>query len=98
MWQVALLCPDANQTDKVLPSSGFPAMSQCSQVCYLSRWEVLEVVEGQVGDQVSSVIDDWSLLDIGGGQSFAVPETKCQTLVQSHAPQVSINGIPPGEK
>lgn len=100
MWQVALLCPDANQTDRVWASSGFPARCQSSEVCYLSRREVLEVVEGQVGDQVSSVSDEWLMTsgDIRGGHAFAVPKAKCQLLVRSHVPQVFVDGFPPGKK
>lgn len=60
---------------------------------------MLEVVEGQVGDQVSGVPDEGRRTpgDVGGGQSFAVPQAKCQTLVKSHAPQVSVNSFPPEE-
>lgn len=100
MWQEALLCPVANRTDRVCGFSGFSARCQSSEGCYLSRWEVLEVVEGQVGDYVSSVPDEWLMTssDGGGGQNFAVPQTKRLLLLRSHAPQVSVNGPRPINK
>lgn len=77
--------------------SGFAARCQSSEGCYLSRWEVLEVVEGQVSDQVSSVPDEWLMTsgDFGGGQNFAVPQAKCSPPIQWHGPQVSVNSLPP---
>lgn len=77
--------------------SGFAARCQSSEGCYLSRWEVLEVVEGQVCDQVSSVPDQWLMTsgDVRGGENVAVPHAKCSTLIQWHVPQVSVNSLPP---
>jgi len=81
------LCPDF---------SSFPARCQSSEGRYLSSWEVLEALEGQVGDQVSSVPDEWLMTsdDAGGGHNFAVPQAECLPLVQAHAVQVSINNLP----
>lgn len=61
---------------------------------------MLEVVEGQVGDQVSGVSDDrWRAEgDVGRAQSFTVPQPKGQTLVQIHAPHVPVNGFYPGRE
>lgn len=93
MWQVALLGPGGNRTG----FSGFAARCQSSEGCYLSRWEVLEVVEGQVSDQVSSVPDEWLMTsgDVEGGQNLAVPQAKCSPLIQGHLPQISVNSLPP---
>lgn len=61
---------------------------------------MLEVVEGQVGDQVSGVPDDrWRAEgDVGRAQGFTVPQTIGQTLVQIHTPHVPVNGIYPGRE
>lgn len=60
----------------------------------------MEVVEGQVGDQVSGVSDDgWGAEgDVGRAQSSTVPHTKGQTLVLIHAPHVPVNGLDPGKE
>ena len=100
MWRVALLCPGANQTHRVPVSRVSQPGVRAQRCCYLSRWEVLEVAEGQVGDQVSSVPYEWLMTscDAGRGENFAVPWAKCLPLVQSHVPQVSVNGFPPRKK
>lgn len=92
--------PFPGQSDRLLASSGFPARCQSSEIRYLSRREVLEVVEGQVGDQVSGVSDDgWGAEgDVGRAQSFTVPHTKGQTLVLIHAPHVPVDGFYPGKE
>lgn len=58
---------------------------------------MLEVVEGQVGDQVSRVPDEWliSTDDEGGGHNSAVPHAEGPPPLQSHGLQVSVNGLPP---
>lgn len=68
--------------------------------CHLSRREVLEGVEGQVCDQVSSVPDDGRRAegDVGGAPGFAVPQPKGQTLLGGQTPQVPVDGFQPGEQ
>lgn len=90
----------AGQSHGAAASSGFPAGRKNSETCYLSWREVLEVVEGEVGDQVSGVPDDgWGAEGDGGrAQSFAVPQTKGLTPVQAHTPQVPVNGFYTGEE
>lgn len=35
--------------------------------------------------------------DVGRGQSFAEPRAERLPLVQSHVPQVSVDGVPPSK-
>lgn len=75
-------------------------VSEVKQGCYLSSWELLEGLEGQVGDQVPGVPDDWlnTTADVGGGQTLAVPQTKSLLLGQIHAAQISVDEVPPETK
>lgn len=61
---------------------------------------MLEVVEGQVDDQVTSVPDErWTTAGYAEGtHSLTVPPAKCLPLSQRHEQQVVVDGLPPGGK
>lgn len=99
MWRVArLLWPPGLIELKSPAFSGFAARCQSSEGCYLSRWEVLEVAEGQVSDQVPSVPDKWLMTsaDVGRRHNFAEPWAERLPLLQTHLLQVPVYGLGPG--